>query len=306
MISIVIPLYNKEDFITETIQSVLNQTFTDFELLIVNDGSSDASVEFVNNFKDDRIRVISIENSGVSVARNTGIKAAKHNWIALLDADDWWAPTFLEEMVAAILRFPEKKIFASGRSRVFQGFKERYQNKYLPKDSDTKVINYFKVISRYLPIINSSNVIIMKSHFDEAGFFRPGQGRHEDHDLWMRLSINNLVVFVNKNLSFYRKTGENTASQDSYSAKDFSNYLETLITVKSKVSEGDKAYFEKYYKRFTALVYLKYTDHYTIDERQTISKQLKLLLGNTRWKLLKIVGALPLHKLYIGFKKLRR
>ena len=95
MISVVIPLYNKESFITETIQSVLNQTFADFELILINDGSTDKSEAVVKTFNDHRIRYKSIANSGVSVARNTGIELAKFTWIAFLDADDWWAPSFL-------------------------------------------------------------------------------------------------------------------------------------------------------------------------------------------------------------------
>ncbi|MCH7785011.1 MAG: glycosyltransferase family 2 protein, partial [Bacteroidetes bacterium] len=120
MISVIIPLYNKDKFITKTIQSVLNQTFTDFELLIVNDGSTDNSLKIAQSFNDKRLKLISIENSGVSLARNTGIKAAKHNWIALLDADDWWAPTFLEEFIEAFKLFPNYNLFVVGRSRFFK------------------------------------------------------------------------------------------------------------------------------------------------------------------------------------------
>lgn len=82
MISVVIPLYNKEELITETVRSVLNQTFADFELLIVNDGSTDGSLAVASAISDPRIKVITIENSGVSVARNVGIKAASHDWVA--------------------------------------------------------------------------------------------------------------------------------------------------------------------------------------------------------------------------------
>ena len=90
MISVVIPLYNKEKQIKRTIQSVLTQTFQDFEIVIVNDGSTDNSTIEVEKIKDSRIRLIHQENAGVSAARNKGIEEAKYELIALLDADDEW------------------------------------------------------------------------------------------------------------------------------------------------------------------------------------------------------------------------
>ena len=84
MISVVIPLYNKAPFIADTIQSVLDQRFTDFELLVVNDGSTDGSADILAAIQDERLQLIHIEHSGVSVARNTGINASKHDWIAFL------------------------------------------------------------------------------------------------------------------------------------------------------------------------------------------------------------------------------
>jgi glycosyltransferase involved in cell wall biosynthesis len=303
VISVIIPLYNKEKYILKTLQSVLAQTYTAFEVIIVNDGSTDRSMEVVSAISDQRLKIITLENSGVSVARNTGIKAAEYDWVSFLDGDDYWAPTFLEEIVAAIVRFPEKKIFASGRSRIFQGHIERYRNKYLPGDGETKVINYYKVISRFLPMVNSSNAVIKRSHFDLFGLFRPGQRQHEDHDLWLRLTVNEPVVFVNKELSYYRKTDDNTASQDVYPVSDFSTYLSTMLEVKQKISEEEKKYYRQYYTRFSSLVYLKYKQHYSKVERQQISVLLKELLGHFRWVFLKFIGFFPLYSLYKLIKK---
>jgi len=303
VISVIIPLYNKEKYVAETINSVLAQSYTNFEVVIVNDGSTDGSLAVASTFSDPRIKVITIDNAGVSVARNTGIKSAKHDWVAFLDADDWWDPSFLEEMIKAIEGYPEHKLFASGRSRVFQGIIERYRNKYLPGDGETKVINYYKVISRFLPMVHSSNVVIKRSHIDNVGLFRPGQRQHEDHDLWLRLAVNEPVVFVNKELSYYRKTDENTASQGVYPVSDFSIYLRTLLEVKQKISEEEKIYYKQYYTRFTSLVYLKYKRHYSKAERQQISMLLEELLGPYRWALLKFIGFFPLYSLYNLIKK---
>ena len=95
--SIVIPLYNKEPFIEKTIQSVLDQTFKDFEIIIINDGSTDKSLGEVECLNDERISIFTIINQGVSHARNHGIHKAKGHYIAFLDADDYWESEFLTE-----------------------------------------------------------------------------------------------------------------------------------------------------------------------------------------------------------------
>ena len=96
MISVVIPLYNKEKQVAHTLQSVLRQTFQDFEIVIVDDGSTDHSVEEVEKVRDTRIRLVHQQNAGVSAARNRGISEAKYDLIAFLDADDEWKPEYLE------------------------------------------------------------------------------------------------------------------------------------------------------------------------------------------------------------------
>jgi len=102
MISVIIPLYNKEAYISETLHSVLSQTYDKFEVIVVDDGSTDNSLQVVRNFTDSRLRIVEKKNEGVSVARNEGIDQASFPWIAFLDADDWWAPTFLKEVVAVL------------------------------------------------------------------------------------------------------------------------------------------------------------------------------------------------------------
>jgi len=240
-------------------------------LIIVNDGSTDASENVVKEITDPRIKLVSMVNSGVSVARNTGIKRAVFNYVALLDADDWWTPTFLEEMVLAIKEFPNESIFVSGRSRVFKKYTERYDHEYLPKDGITDILNYYRTISENMPLIHSSNVVIKKAVFKNRGYFKPGQKKHEDHDLWLRLCVDTFVVVVNKPLSFYRKTEENTASSGSYDAKDFLMYLTSISEVYDELSEENKKHLRSYANRFIALTYLKNYKNYSRAERKTIA-----------------------------------
>jgi glycosyltransferase involved in cell wall biosynthesis len=113
MFSIVIPLYNKELSIGNTIQSVLNQTYQDYEIIIVNDGSTDNSLHVVEQINDSRIRIITKPNGGVSSARNRGIKEAKYDWIAFLDGDDLWEKDHLEEITKMMQVYPNEKVYVT-------------------------------------------------------------------------------------------------------------------------------------------------------------------------------------------------
>lgn len=116
MISIVIPLYNKEQTIINTLNSVFKQTYSNFEIVIINDGSTDNSVKIINqNFDDARIRIINQKNAGVSAARNKGIEESRGEWISFLDGDDEWLPNYLEEVQKAIEKYPNNSIIITGR-----------------------------------------------------------------------------------------------------------------------------------------------------------------------------------------------
>ena len=112
--TVIIPLYNKESYVENTINSILNQTFTNYEVLIVNDCSTDDSVAKVKPFLSEKIKLIAhSDNKGLSAARNTGIQNANSDYITFLDADDLWKPTFLETIHQLITDFPEAKIFGT-------------------------------------------------------------------------------------------------------------------------------------------------------------------------------------------------
>lgn len=304
MISIVIPLYNKEAYIAKTLQSVLTQTYEVFEILVINDGSTDDSTLMVEKFNDERIDLISIENSGVSIARNTGIEKAKYPWIAFLDADDWWAPTFLEEIVNAIRNYSTSNIFAIGRSRVFKKTTERYSNKCLPKEGETSKVNYYEIISHSLPPINSSNVVIKKSVFDKNKF-TPGMKKHEDHDLWIRLCVDNPVTFINKPLSFYLKDTTQSASSSPFIFNDFLTYLSNFKKVIHKITFKEKAHFLKYTNSFIIIKFFQNYEHYTHKERNELLSTSKLLLKSSRYIFLLGLHFFSFVKFYSIFKKIK-
>lgn len=199
--SIIIPLYNKETFIENTLKSVLNQRFIDFEVIIVNDGSTDASEEKVNQFKDARIRYFLKKNEGVSIARNFGIENANAQYITFIDADDYWYPEFLTTMFHTIELFPEQKIFSAAIE--IETEKKVIPAQYsISKTGDCQVVNYFDA-SLKESVIWTSCVTIHKSVFEKTGVFDSKIKIAEDTDLWIRVGLNFPVVFTWKILARY-------------------------------------------------------------------------------------------------------
>jgi len=199
--SIIIPLYNKEKFIENTLKSVLNQTFTDYEILIVNDGSTDSSHEKVQQFKDSRIRYFSKENGGVSTARNYGIKEAKSDFIAFIDADDYWYPDFLKEMYQTINLFPNQKVFSAATE--IETSRKIIKAQYsIQRTGRYKIVNFFDASHRE-PVLWTSSVVINITVFEDVGRFDDELKIAEDTDLWIRIGLKYSIVFIWKILTRY-------------------------------------------------------------------------------------------------------
>ncbi len=205
MISIVIPLYNKELSIGYTLQTVLTQTYQDFEIIIVNDGSTDHSVEEVAKVTDPRIRLIHQSNAGVSAARNRGIEEAKGEYIAFLDADDEWKPDYLKTQYELTQKYPECSVFTCNYE-----FKDS-QGKITPtiirklpfKDEDGILSNYFEVASCSHPPLWTSAVIVKKSAIQSIGGFPVGIKSGEDLLTWARLACKYSIAYTQKSQAIY-------------------------------------------------------------------------------------------------------
>lgn len=217
MFSVIIPLYNKELSIANTIKSVLNQTFEDFEIIVVNDGSTDNSRKVVEEISDPRIRLVEQHNKGVSAARNTGIKEAKNEWIALLDGDDIWEKDHLEEVSRMMKSLPpsaKRKVYATS----FQ-----YSNKLNSNSNSSEIFevkNYFKA-ARRRTIIWTSIVVINRSCFNKVGFFNEDLNRGEDLDLWARLAKEYIIVKSSRITATYRIEAENRSTSSFNIEKSF-------------------------------------------------------------------------------------
>lgn len=210
--SVVIPLYNKEKHILNTINTVLAQTFQDFEIVVVNDGSKDNSVTIVKDIIDSRIRIINQENSGVSAARNRGIKESKGEYIALLDADDLWLENHLGNLHKLIERYPDSGLYACAYKIRLKGNSDRGVITYgLPDDSDfVKIPNYFESVAYGENLVCSSAVCIPKNVFLEKDIWFPaGEKYGEDQYVWARIAVEFDISYCNIESAIYDQSAEN-------------------------------------------------------------------------------------------------
>lgn len=233
MLSIVIPLYNKQNAITVTIQSILNQTVSDFEIVVIDDESTDDSLAVVQAIKDERIHVIHKQNGGVSSARNVGIKAAKGQYVALLDGDDYWDPTFLEEQMKLIEDFPEAGMWGVNYAFVKNGRCWACQQG-LGEGFRGYVKDYFA--TRHNDLFCSSSVVIRKDVFEVAGLFDERISSTEDLDMWFRIILHFPVVYYDKVLAYYNQNAENRVAYDTI--------------VRFPLTKDIKYYFDKYQSVF--------------------------------------------------------
>ena len=213
-ISVVIPLYNKEMHIEHTIRTILAQTYREFELIVVDDGSTDRSAEIVSGIRDERIRLIRKENGGESSARNTGVRMAEGDYVAFIDADDEWLPGFLERIAGLIEKYPEAGLFATGymiHEKDDSVFCLSYPG--LPSEGEAGLIdNYFVSSFTFTPVCASA-VCVSKKAFEDLGGFALAVRNGADLDLWCRMALRYPVAYVNKPLAVYRRDSENMASR---------------------------------------------------------------------------------------------
>lgn len=207
--SVVIPLYNKAPYVAKAIQSVLAQTYSDYELIVVDDGSKDDSATIASQIIEGRqnCRLIHQENTGVSMARNNGVEVSHGNYLCFLDADDWWEPTFLGEMSKLIEEFPEAGIYGVNYTIVNETkHKTRVAKIGVEEGFEKGYINYCRAYAKtmYMPL-TSISVAIPRAVFDEMGGFPKDIKLGEDFLLWIRIALKYKVAFLNKPLAYYNQ-----------------------------------------------------------------------------------------------------
>lgn len=203
--AVIIPLYNKAPYVRKTMECVIGQTYSDWELIVVDDGSTDGGGDIVKTISDSRIRLIRQENNGVSTARNNGVAASTAKYITFLDADDWWEPTFLEEMAGLIERHPYASIYGTGYHIVKNGHK-RVAPIGVADGFIEGEINYCRVYAKTLCMpLTSITVCMPRKVFEESGGFPTNIKLGEDFLLWIRIALKHKVVLLNKPLSNYNQ-----------------------------------------------------------------------------------------------------
>ena len=204
MISIVIPLYNKEKQIAHTLQSVFAQTFQDFEIVIVDDGSTDNSVMEVKKFDDPRVLLIQQSNAGVSAARNRGIEEANGELIAFLDADDEWMPEFLQTILQLKKIYFNCKVWATSYFNSWNGNLLPITLRKIPFFEESGILtNYFKVATYSHPPICSISVAVDKQVLKSIGGFPVGIKSGEDLLTWARLAVETNIAYSTRPLAIY-------------------------------------------------------------------------------------------------------
>lgn len=209
MLSIIIPLYNKENKIANTMKSVLSQSFQDFEIIIVDDGSTDNSVSEVKKIDDPRIRLISQTNAGVSAARNRGIQEARGEFIAYLDADDEWNPKYLETQASLIHKYPQCKVHATNYEfRDTEGnITPTTINNLDIQEQDGVLDNYFEVAAVSHPPLWTSAVVVNKEAIMSIGGFPEGIKSGEDLLTWARLAVQYKIAYCKTPMAFFNNNG---------------------------------------------------------------------------------------------------
>lgn len=188
MISVVIPLYNKADSIARTIASVRAQSVLDWELVVVDDGSRDEGATIVRAIDDPRIRLVMQENAGVSAARNRGAQEACSEWVSFLDADDYWDPDHLDNLLGLIKRFPNAALCATAYKKVDESGNVRKIRLRYEGEGNYLMVSYFSDVLDVEHPVHSSAVAVKKDKLAELGGFPLGVKAGEDIIMWARLA----------------------------------------------------------------------------------------------------------------------
>ena len=286
MISVVIPLYNKAHTIERTLSSVLAQTYQDFEVVFVNDGSTDNGVAVIENFTNDsRVKIINQENQGVSVARNEGVLHAKYEYIAFLDGDDEWLPDYLLKMYEAILKFPNAGMFC-GAGTVTSGDKVylRLAKKY---ESLLTEIDFFENPHVF---VHTSATVVAKSAFNKTQGFPVGMRRNQDYALFFPLALQSQTVYCGFPLSIYVGDVEGQATSTPFIdirehvIRRFNIVHETWCFLKKR--NATYLIFTKYELRHSFLGFLKKQDYEnTLFFKNNLSTALSNEFSSWEWSL---------------------
>lgn len=240
MFSVIIPVHNKLPHIDRSVNSVLNQSFSNFELILVDDASTDGSSEKLLEYKDPRLNILRRKSPGPGgyAARNIGIRNATYEWISFLDADDEWEKDYLEKVFHAIQRYPDADFITTGYENVYDGGRRR-------RNPKLKVDSGYTMFSLQSYLVNNSiawtGVInIKKNLILNSGLFPEGRCRRGgDMDTWIRcLYKSKRAVRVNQTLAYYYRNTVNRVTDGKSNPSSKFCPEDTLKFIKETSNDG--------------------------------------------------------------------
>lgn len=279
--SVVIPLYNKEHYIEKTLKSVLEQTFCDFEILVIDDGSSDNSLMTARKVVSDKIRIIEQKNQGVSVARNTGIQNAKGEYIAFLDADDEWKNNYLETINELTNSYPQSDIYVTAYAVQMGNGKVNLSTRLEPEKGCLE--SYWLTLAKGYDFVWTSATTIRREALIAAGCFKPGEKIGQDLDMWARVAKNNpKVAYSSKICVDYNRAAEANARTRVRIAwaGAFISDLEAELDNPERTAEEIQSIQKKYDKKMTVYIFTSIL----AGEKERAAKALNEWKGNVNIK----------------------
>lgn len=250
MFSVIMPLYNKQDTVIESIQSVLAQSVHDFELIVVDDGSKDKSAERAESIFDPRISVLRKKNGGVSAARNYGVERAKGDYICFLDADDLWLPNHLQAIQELITTVPDAGLYATCfRQEGADG------SIYTPDIGKKRVVEFDNIFNTELEqrsVLHTNSICMPKSVFLKSGGFVDGERIGEDTSLWYRVAAFYKVAMINVITTVYRLeySGAISVSGSMNREWSFLHFYEDEIERSNAIDEEKKITIARFVNRY--------------------------------------------------------
>ena len=242
LVSVIIPTYNRGWILKEAVDSVLSQDFTDFELIVVDDGSTDNTQDILNSYKKDII-VLKQNNKGVSSARNRGIASASGKYIAFLDSDDFWLPQKLSTQLDFFNTNPEALICQTEEKWIRKGVRVN------PKNRHRKLSGNIFEQSIYLCLVSPSAVMLKRNLFEKTGMFDENLPACEDYDMWLRVSCRYPVFLIDTPLIIKRGGHDDQLSRssglDRYRIQSLKKIIESNLLTDAQATAAVKVLKEK-------------------------------------------------------------
>ncbi len=283
MISVVIPLYNKASSIARTIATVREQSVVDWELIVVDDGSTDNGAVLVSAIVDTRIRLVTQTNAGVSAARNRGALEASAEWVAFLDADDYWAPDHLDNLLGLINGFPDAALYATAYKVESESGNLRKIRLRHEGDASYLMTDYFADVLEVEHPVHSSAVAIRKRLLYELGGFPVGVKAGEDIIMWARLACAGSVAYSGRATASYVAPPVSVGARDAVIRHPQTpDYVGAALAELRRTCDqhaGSLALFAADWHRIRAMLFLELNERWaSLGELQRAAKLSRLCL----------------------------